>query len=210
MEDQIEFVGGREDNTARRAEIVKCKIELAKLAKTEKDLYERAYKGQTDFLEETAAKTGKSKRAVGRDKRRGEKIIPEVKDAIKDMPAADSGVELDAIASLEPDEQKQAVKRVKSGASKNFRGARDFIKGDEPSPAELEFEVRDHGGRANVSDQKLFVEQAEKTYWHYETPGSEKAILFSKILRATASVNCGCVVDEIRAAAATVLSSAAV
>ena len=128
----------RANHTARRAEIMKYKAESAKLAEMENDLYQNANKGQVDFVAETAAKTGKSFRAVERDKRRGEKIIPEVKDAIKDMPAADKGVELDALVGLEPDEQKQALARVQSGASKHFRDARDFIKGDPPFPGDLE------------------------------------------------------------------------
>ena len=145
----------RANHTARRAEIVKYKAESAKLAEMENNMREKAEsliaqnepkvahrpsKGQVAFVEETASMTGKSAASVKRDKRRGEKITPEVKDAIKDMPAADKGVELDALASLEPDEQAQAVERVKSGASTDFREAKNFIKGDEPSPSALEFE----------------------------------------------------------------------
>ena len=59
----------RADHTARRSEIVKQKVEFAKLAKTKRDRSDSADKGQTDFVKETAAKTGKSKRGVERDKR---------------------------------------------------------------------------------------------------------------------------------------------
>ena len=85
------------------------------------------------FDQDTADQTGMEKSTVRKSRRRAEKIAPKVKDAIKAMPAADKGVELDAIASLEPEEQAQAVERVESGASKDFREAKDFIKGEPPA-----------------------------------------------------------------------------
>lgn len=82
------------------------------------------------FAKQTAEKIGKSEQTVHRSLHRASAIVPEVQEAIADMKAADTGSELDAIASLEPDEQRQAVERVKSGADKNFREARDFIRGE--------------------------------------------------------------------------------
>jgi hypothetical protein len=51
-------------------------------------------------------------------------IEPDVRDAIKAMPAiADSGVELDALANATPDQQAAAVIAVRSGKAKNAREA---------------------------------------------------------------------------------------
>ncbi len=119
----------RADHTARRAKIIRARKQLfAKSAK--KASPNRPNEGQADFDKDTAAATGRSVRGVQADKRRGEKIAPDVQDAIKDTPAADIGVELDAIADLDPKDQPRAVARVNSGASKNFREARVFILGD--------------------------------------------------------------------------------
>ena len=125
----------RANYTARRAEIVRQRTEFAKLAKTTPSA-ERAEKGQGHFEKQTAEATGRSVRGVQRDKARGEKIAGDVMDAIRSTPAANKGVELDALAGMSHDEQHQAVERVESGASENFREARDFIQGDEADRAQ--------------------------------------------------------------------------
>jgi hypothetical protein len=62
------------------------------------------------FINDTAEKTGMSKRDIARSIQRAEAIAPEVKDAIRDMPEiAHKGVELDALAAVGPQEQKAAV-----------------------------------------------------------------------------------------------------
>ena len=152
----------RADHAAKRAAVVRKQTELAKSAKTKSS--ERADKGQADFDKDTAEATGRSERSVRVDKRRGEKITPKVKKAIADKPAADKGVELDALASLGPEEQEQAVARVESGDSKDFREARDFIKGNAPTERDKQFGAMKRaylkgGGLA----RKLFIKWLEKT-----------------------------------------------
>ena len=51
-------------HTAKRAELVKRKVELANLAKTDSGQSQNAQRGQRDFDNATAAKTGKSPRSV--------------------------------------------------------------------------------------------------------------------------------------------------
>lgn len=120
----------RAEHTARRADIVEKRAESLIPQNEEKPAH-RPSRGQGDFVKDTAAKTGRSKASVERDKRRGKKITPETMKAIKDMPAADSGVELDALADMTPDQQKQAVKMVKSGKARFFRIARDGFEREE-------------------------------------------------------------------------------
>ena len=75
------------------------------------------------FDKDTADKTGMSKRAVNKSRNRAEKIDPEVQEDIKDTPIADKGVELDALADMAPDDQKQAVAMVRSGKAASVREA---------------------------------------------------------------------------------------
>jgi ParB family transcriptional regulator, chromosome partitioning protein len=101
--------------------------------------------GAPSFVEDTAAKTGMSERDVERCVRRAEAIAPEVKEAIHDMPEiADKGVELDALAAVEPEEQKAAVEAVKSGKARNVREATQGAKNrkrQHPAPAASDGEI---------------------------------------------------------------------
>jgi ParB-like chromosome segregation protein Spo0J len=111
----------RAQHTARRAEVVKQKVELDKLAKTEPDPSQNANKGQGEFVAETAKKTGKSEKTVRRDKSRGEKIPEDVQKDLAGTKIEDSGVQLDALARASPDEQREAVKAVTLGHAKDVR-----------------------------------------------------------------------------------------
>ena len=90
------------------------------------------------FDADTADKTGLDKSTIRKSRTRAERIVPEVQEAIKaaepNTPlakAADVGVELDAVAALKPQEQKDAVEMIEAGSATSFRDARDFIQGDE-------------------------------------------------------------------------------
>jgi N6-adenosine-specific RNA methylase IME4 len=66
---------------------------------------------------------------VERDVRRASKIPQDVRDDIRDIESiADSGVELDALASMPEEEQREAVALVKSGEAKSVRKAQDKVK----------------------------------------------------------------------------------
>jgi len=76
------------------------------------------------FLEDTAERTGMSRSHIARSVHRAEAIAPDVREAIHAMPAiADKGVELDALAAIEPKEQRKAIEAVKSGKARNVREA---------------------------------------------------------------------------------------
>ena len=78
-------------------------------------------KGQVKFVAETAKKTGRSKTQVKADKSRGENIAKDVQKAISGTDMEDSGVQLDALAKVPPDEQRKAVKAVNLGHAKDVR-----------------------------------------------------------------------------------------
>lgn len=83
------------------------------------------------FAAETAAVTGDTKRNVNRKLARAAKIDP---DVLRDITGTkwDTGVNLDILKKLSHKEQKQALFRVKTGASATIADAYDFIKGEPP------------------------------------------------------------------------------
>ena len=72
------------------------------------------------FASETAAATGKSKRDINRAIHRAENIEPDVMELVQGT-TLDKGVELDALAKMEPDEQREAVAAVVSGETDTVR-----------------------------------------------------------------------------------------
>jgi len=141
-----------------------CRAELSELERAEhlakrKEVYERlhpevagkgANKGpdgqfvRTDtpsFAEDTAQKTGVTDRDVRRSIRRVEKIDEKVRDRIRDNPEiADSGVELDALASLDSKQQHKAVSLVETGKAGGIRDAKRLI--EPKSPISKEGQIR--------------------------------------------------------------------
>ena len=75
------------------------------------------------FAADTAARTGTSSRSVQRQVRRAERIAPDVQERIEGTGLAQQGVELDAIAKLDHEAQRDVVERVLSGGSKSVRHA---------------------------------------------------------------------------------------
>lgn len=74
------------EHTAKRAQIVRDKAVLAKSAKTKPDPSQNADKGQAEFDQDTAAKTGQSPRSVRQNKSRGEAIPADVLARITGRP----------------------------------------------------------------------------------------------------------------------------
>ena len=72
------------------------------------------------FASETAAATGRSKRDINRAIARAENIESDVMEAVQGT-VLDKGVELDALAKMEPDEQRAAVAAVESGETDTVR-----------------------------------------------------------------------------------------
>jgi ParB/RepB/Spo0J family partition protein len=75
------------------------------------------------FTAATAKATGKDERSVRRDAERGEKVIPEVIDLIRGT-KLDTGVYLDKVKKLSPNEQVQAAKRDLAMEKKRADGSR--------------------------------------------------------------------------------------
>ena len=82
----------------------------------------------TSFAADTANKIGIDTRTVRRTIHRVEQIDSKVRDRIRDVPEiADSGVELDALAAMEPSQQRRAVAMVESGQAAGIRDAKKLM-----------------------------------------------------------------------------------
>lgn len=80
------------------------------------------------FADDTAGKIGVADRTIQRAIRRATKIDAKVRDRIRDNPdIADSGAELDALASLDRDKQGKAVAMVEVGTAESVRQAKKMI-----------------------------------------------------------------------------------
>ena len=140
-----------------------CRAELSELERGEhlarrKTLYEAMHPqtkrganrepsgqfGQTvapRFSEDTAEKTGTADTTIRRAIRRVVKIDEKVRDRIRDNPEiADSGVELDALASLDTQQQREAVSLVENGKAAGIREAKRLI--EPKAPLSKEAQIR--------------------------------------------------------------------
>lgn len=81
-------------------------------------------RGKVAFGRDAETKTGIDKATINRSVRRAVRIDERVKARIRDTPIADSGVELDALASLDAPEQRRALRLVETGKAASIRDAR--------------------------------------------------------------------------------------
>jgi hypothetical protein len=89
------------------------------------------------FVADTSHKTGRSPRAVEVDVYRAEQIADDVQEAIiQELPHLNKGVELDALAAMPHDQQRQAVAMVQAGEVKTAREAKCKLNAD-PAPKAL-------------------------------------------------------------------------
>ena len=151
-----------------------CRAELSELERAEhlakrKEVYERLHpetragsgaelaqkrwgyatdnlSAASSFAADTAEKIGTTARDIRRSTHRATKIDPAVRDRIRDKPEiADSGVEIDALASLKPGQQGDAVSLVESGRAADIWDAKRLI---EPTPPRPEPQIASCGNTA--------------------------------------------------------------
>jgi ParB/RepB/Spo0J family partition protein len=107
------------------------------------------------FVEDTAEKTGRSKRSIELDAERAEKIAPDVMEEISGTPL-DQGTVLDGLKSLSHEEQRERVKEMKAAPAKTRGGGKSKGKS---LPKGESIEHRD----TDTFDTKL-AEQLEKAF----------------------------------------------
>jgi ParB family chromosome partitioning protein len=81
------------------------------------------------FAQDTAGQMGKTKRSINQVLARVDNIAPDVLKAIK-RTDLDKGVELDALAKIEPEQQRGAVRLVQAGHAKSVREAIKIMEND--------------------------------------------------------------------------------
>lgn len=95
------------------------------------------------FAADTAKNTGIAERTIRRAVRRANEIDRTVRDRIRNKPEiADNGIELDTLASMTADDQKQVIEMVVEGRSANVREAKKRLQQPEqagqPQAGQLE------------------------------------------------------------------------
>lgn len=75
------------------------------------------------FAEDTADKTGQSRRTIEQEIQIARDIAPEVKEKIRDTDLSDHKTDLLKLSRLEPEKQAEVVDRVLSGRSNNVKSA---------------------------------------------------------------------------------------
>ena len=124
------------DENLIRAELTQ--LEIAEHLVRRKELYDlkggeiiSTHGGQQSvgFDKATAELIGCDKSTLNKARKRATEIATQVRDAIRDTPAADKGTELDALIGLSEPDQKQAVKLYNDGSVTSIRKARAQIEG---------------------------------------------------------------------------------
>lgn len=125
----------RIEAAVRKAEKAKVSTNLVDSSKPKRVKGQRSTTTREDYVRETAKATGRPATSIRRALERGEKIAPDVLQAIK-RTKHDTGVTLDALKTLlKPEEQHQALARM-DDLGETAKQAVAFIKGeDEPPPA---------------------------------------------------------------------------
>ncbi len=82
----------------------------------------------SSFAEDTADKTGQSRRTIEQEIQIARDITPEVKDKIRDTELADRKTDLLLLSRLEPEKQSQIADSVVSGEFKDVKSATNAIK----------------------------------------------------------------------------------
>lgn len=127
------FYTDKADQTKRRKAIYEILYPETKNGgdrKSKKIRMQTLHSDRPSFVEDTAKKTGRSKRAVYELIQIAENVIPEAKQILKekDMPKTEAL----ALARKKPEEQKAIVEKLSSGKSKNVTQAILSINQDKP------------------------------------------------------------------------------
>lgn len=86
------------------------------------------------FAIDTAAKTGLTPRTIQQDVQIATKIVPDVRDAIRDTPLADSKRDLLELARMEPEQQRQVAARLIRGEAAKVRLAAQLVRREMTPP----------------------------------------------------------------------------
>ena len=89
------------------------------------------------FTEDTADKTGQSRRTIEQEIQIARDITPEVKDKIRDTELADRKTDLLRLARMEPNQQEQIVDKIVSGEADTINHAKKILAAENVKSVEL-------------------------------------------------------------------------
>ena len=92
---------------------------------------------QPAFTEDTAEKTGQSRRTIEQEIQIARDITPEVKDKIRDTELADRKTDLLRLARMEPNQQEQIVDKIVSGEADTINHAKKILAAENVKSVEL-------------------------------------------------------------------------
>jgi ParB family chromosome partitioning protein len=102
----------------------------------------KSEKETVSFSEDTATKTGLTPRTIRHDVQIASKIAPDVRDAIRSTPIADSKRDLLALARKEPEEQRQIAQMIMSNEAETVSSASKRIRIAEREAKAEQFEAK--------------------------------------------------------------------
>jgi len=122
----------RAEALARRKEIYEAKHPKAKYDSSERMKAvrhgETVSSCQPSFATDTAARTGLTPRTIQQDVQIATRIAPEVRDAIRDTPLADSKRDLLDLARMEPEQQRQVAEKLLRGEASKVKMAAQLMR----------------------------------------------------------------------------------
>jgi len=90
----------------------------------------------SSFTEDTAEKTGRSRRTIEQEIQISKNISPEVKDKIRDTELADRKTDLLRLARMNPEQQEKIVEKIISGEAETINHARKILAAENVKSAE--------------------------------------------------------------------------
>ncbi len=127
--------------------------------------------GLKSYAAEAAEKLGSHPETIRRDVRRSEGIAEDVKATLAHLPRQPTGADLDALARVEPERQREAVAAVDSGHAQSIREVFGEIVGSKSRPGEKTTNqhfrtLTDVWGAADNAARDLFIKylQEQDTY----------------------------------------------
>src|SRR5690606_4555359 len=77
--------------------------------------------------EDSATKTGKSRRTIEQDVKIANDIVPDVKEQLRGTPLEDRKVDLLTLSRMKPDEQRRVIKPIVDGRAANLTQAKSLL-----------------------------------------------------------------------------------
>ncbi|MBF0165619.1 MAG: ParB N-terminal domain-containing protein [Magnetococcales bacterium] len=160
---------------------------------------ERTENEINSFSVDTAHKTGATERNIQKAVRRANNISQEIRDAIRDVASiADNSLELDALASLEEPDQKEAVRAVLDGKARSIREViRQQEEASRPAPEQTRPQQKQEECEEQDTEPSTTLEGAQD--WKRKAKDASSTVLAQKERIRTLNQERATLKDRIKA-----------